>query len=189
MRDIMFAGQIKNIEFASKWREKLLPEVVREGKTLGRFLAKNKNLDADTLEDIRLTKAELSLGSKRFGVLSGINKKIHPVYEKKYKMGLVNPRLRKSRLEELREKYPKKKKPESSRNSKTASSTTQTSTSKVISPSQSTKTPLLAPKAKGSSLGKIGLVGAGLLTTGAVGYGIYRKMRSDKGKKRGRYAK
>ena len=33
----------------------------------------------------------------------------------------------------------------------------------------------------------LGLAGAGAL--GAVGYGIYRKMRSDKGRKRGQYSK
>lgn len=60
---------------------------------------------------------------------------------------------------------------------------------KVIPPQSTTKTPLLQPSIRGNSLNKIGLGAAGLLTTGAIGYTIYRKTRKDKGRKRGRYAK
>lgn len=35
--------------------------------------------------------------------------------------------------------------------------------------------------------GKLGLGAIGLLTAGAIGYSVYRKIRTDKGKKRGNY--
>lgn len=48
-------------------------------------------------------------------------------------------------------------------------------------------TQLLTPK---SGMGmKLGLGAVGLAATGAIGYGIYRKIRSDKNKKRGSYRK
>ena len=58
---------------------------------------------------------------------------------------------------------------------------------KVDSNTTKTSTSLLQPKSKLGMKGKLGLGAIGLATVGAVGYGIARKLRSDKGKKRGKY--
>ena len=62
-----------------------------------------------------------------------------------------------------------------------------TTTPQQIHASQTSKSKVISPKGSGKGL----LIGAGVATgavvLGGLGYGLYRKMRSDKGKKRGIY--
>ena len=62
-----------------------------------------------------------------------------------------------------------------------------TATPTQIQASQTSRSKVISPKGSGKGL----LIGAGVVTGAAVlgglGYGLYRKMRSDKGKKRGSY--
>jgi len=225
-------GQIKNIEFASRWRRELSPKTITQGKRLSYRIAeegktkdiedaianhkynakgqkarsgtssvsndpllksrsarndatRNKNkLFKNKPSTIKTPRSKVQRFAKRYSDNNISNSTIREADKVTEK---VREFIReRNLLKEANEKIDRTvddfnkavKSP-----SNVVSSPSKNSISEVIKPKSSTN--LLKPKGGGKSL----LIGAGIASAGAMGYGMYRKMRSDKGKKRGRYAK
>lgn len=234
MKKILFLGQVKNIEFASRWRKELTPKAVTQGKRLSYYISqdgktkdienaitnhkynakghrdrvgiskvsndpllksrsarndetRNKNkLFKNKQKTIKTPRSKV----ERFAKLYSDNNISNSTIKEGDKLAeLVRERIReKNLLKEANEKIDNTVKSFNDKvkaPSNVVNSPPKNSVSEVIKPKASNT--LLTPKK--SSLSKAGLVGAGLLTAGAIGYTIYRKTRKDKGKKRGRYAK
>lgn len=175
MRKIIFTGHTQNIEFTSKWKRKG-NGVDSITKDAGEYLAKYISKVIPKKERVRgvfpkLFKKgepmELTIGRGRSEVLrkkANIDKT--PIIQNTdFKTTNANGKQiisdkGRERLQQLRKNSKKRK-------------------SIVLS----------SIKSNSSKLNKKVIIGAGLLTAGAIGYGLSRKLRNDKGRKRGKYRK
>ena len=178
-----------NIEFASKWKKKLYPQSIKEGKEaafdIRRKLKKGRSLESaksgnwleidsgkteskkarESLENLIRNSKNKSSFTKKDTLVKPKNKIKSVADKKKELLDSIN-----KGLDEAKEKI----------------------ASKPPRPKPNVKyTPLPKQPSKVSQLllknkGKLALL-AGAGTLGAVGYGLYRKARSDKGKKRRLY--
>lgn len=218
MRKIVFTGQLQNIEFASRWRRELDPEGVARGKSLRKYLRKGQRLDADTLEKVnrRLMGSQIDAKALKKGLELEIDKRNNAnsrSYNKKgtyTQNGLVAPKDRNYRRQSLSnereirmdnaETLASKKRVAAMEEQFKNQPKTKIDYDKPnvkFEPKPSTPSNHVMPTNKGglglrsklSMRSKLSFAGAGLLTAGAIGYGLYRKKRSDKGKKRGNYRK
>jgi hypothetical protein len=198
MRKIVFIGQIQNVEFASRWRRELASLDVEEGRKLSKQIKQSYSLSDESpvpgkvmspkdREQNRLReniyKEKTKAGKKRQSFK--IDKT--PISSKRTRSDKL------AQLQILKENRANKiidKTVDDFNNAAKAPSNTS-------SQYKSIKTKMdfdfsgvgNEPKWDKTKLKKAGLGAAGLLTAGAIGYGVYRKMRSDKGKKRGNYRK
>ena len=167
MYKIQFIGSLnQSAEFASKWREKLYPEQVAKGKLLSKEIAKNKdNFWGDRqiiAEQNNLTKQKLKKEARQSRTNRNINKDSEVsenLDNKIYKSNKTSLSAKgQQKLKELKSAYKKRK-----------------FTANI-------------GKAKNFiGKNKLGIGAIGLATAGVLGYGLIKKMRSDKGKKRGFY--
>lgn len=233
MKKITFISQLKNIEFASRWRRELAPKAVTQGKKLSynisqdsktkdiedaianqKYNAKGQRNRAgissasdDPLLKSRSTRNDQTrnknkLFKNKSATLKTPRSKIQR-FAKRYSDNNISnssikeaDKITKLVRERIRERNLLKEANEKIDNtvksfndavkapSSTINNPPKNSVSEVIKPKASSS--LLKPKSGGKGL-LIGAGAAGLLTAGAIGYGMYRKRRSDKGKKRGSY--
>lgn len=212
MKRITFISQIKNIEFASRWRRELASLDVEEGRKLskqikqsysfsdkspvpgkvlspkdreqnrlGETIYKEKAKAAQKRQSLKIDKTPIEIDNHSKNIYDP-RRFAHSKPDEKIKLG---GKLGKERLEQLRQKY--------GRNKSLLGTPTAPTSSPDFKPPSAKDFDFTGlhnePKWDKIKLKKAGLAGAGLLTAGAIGYGIYRKMRSDKGKKRGNYHK
>lgn len=210
MKKITFIGTL-NSTFASKWREKLFPEQVQAGRGYAKkksqvekkstsnrmrdaVLEKDKTLIESVKQDAEKGRRKLNINQRTYDKSPGFYKgrtiydfEADKLAHSRGKKGIFTPRFKSSKqmAEEL---FPTNlfKSEEVINNKVTVPTNVPNSSAPKISP-PSAKTPLL--QAKKLPMGKIGIGAVGLTTLGAIGYGVTRKIRNDKGKKRGRYAK
>ena len=205
---ITFIGTLDST-FASRWRRELDPEGVARGKSLKKYLGKGQRLDEDTLEKVnrRLMGSQIDAKALKKGIeleIDNRNDKGSRSFNKKgtyTQNGLVAPKDRNYRRKSLSydreirmnnaeiaaskkrvaafENQPKKPKIDFDKPNVIFETKPPSKSTQVISPN----------KMKLGMKGKLGLGAVGLAATGAIGYGIYRKIRSDKNKKRGIYRK
>ena len=150
----------QNIEFASRWRRELAPREVAYGKLFQREYAVSKSKGHNSRLEADVN--EIRKDARRTREKYKINK--NPLDNPN-----LNTRIYKSnktsisgvgkeKLRQLKSAYNKRK----------------------------IKTNIVTAK-RFLSNNKLKLGAVGLATAGVIGYGLYRKMRSDKGRKRGRY--
>ena len=209
MKKIYFINQ-KQVQFASPWREKI-SNIVVDGRKIARQIAedrKNGEYDADYFKTkIEAKRSQSAIQKGRYVkntpdplLQSNINRKERLQQLRDNKAKRQAPKFSPQPKQELAEvndtlenKFKKETKEVIKPSSPISANTPKNNPVKIEShslPKTETKIPtnntsLLKPKR--NSLGKVGLGAVGLLTAGGIGYGIYRKLRSDKGKKRGAY--
>lgn len=196
MKRITFMGQVKNIEFASRWREKLTSLDVEQGRKLSTLIKQSYSLSDEA--PVAGGKIPSPRGREQNLLRERVYKEKAKAAQKRQslKIDKTSPKKeyasdRRFRLEKLRE----------NKANKLIDKTVDDFNKAVKAPSPSQAfNPKMEfdftglgneskPKWDKTKLKKAGLGAAGLLTAGAIGYGVYRKMRSDKGKKRGNYRK
>lgn len=229
MRKITFTGQLKNIEFASRWKRESLARTIRSGKETSQIIAEDikKGIPRQTAVDNQKSQlafdkdaATRDRDSLNNAIEKSKNKGTFNELTKRKRSGKTSRNtsrvkkavkgLKTSRF--FREKLPKSgTQPKTYKQANKLIDKTVDDFNKAVkapsnvvnSPSSSTAKPLLSSKSPSKSsnlLTKAGAIAAkhpGKLALGisAVGVGtalgmrMYRKMRSDKGKKRGNYRK
>ena len=158
MYKISFIGNLnQSAEFASRWREKLVPDQVAAGKLVAKYQYEGDAPKLDALYN-RVSKEGRQIRTK-------LNIDKTPIISEDYNNRIYKSEGKQSisatgkeKLKELKTAYKKRK-----------------FTANI-------------GKAKNFiGKNKLGIGLAGATALGGIGYGITRKMRSDKGKKRGFY--
>lgn len=158
MYKISFIGN-QNIEFASKWRERLVPDQVQTGRNISKKIATEKinirDINISNLQDrasnSRRTNKVVKYDTDPLTTRPEIMRREDRANGKK---GISNPG--RAKLNQLKDSAKKRKS-------------------------------ILGKAVKFIGKNKLGIGLAGAAALGGIGYGIARKMRSDKGKKRGFY--
>ena len=165
MREIQFANSTNNlITFASKWRKKLVPDEVRAGKNLAKQMSgtKDKYQFDKQIDNLRNKSLNSKLEKKIFKSRNLSN--FDEAYINKSADGKASLNSRgKTMLGYGRER---------------------SETRKVIKENLKEKAANIKNAKKLLGRRKVGLAIAGATAIGGIGYGIARKMRSDKGKRR-----
>lgn len=205
MKHITFIG-ILDSTFASRWRETYAPGMIEKGRNLSKDIAKNKGKVTSKLREQII---DLKSIEKESTAITDLWDKLHrgnnlPGYNRKKNDTIyyVDQENRQEKIKKLSQKLkenPVNRDTPFDRPISKSAVKNPPPKETVINPSKKTSlppnnpinskstTPLLKPKKL--PLGKLGLGTLGLAATGAIGYGLYRKTRNDKGKKRGRYSR
>ena len=197
-------GTSSKIEFGSKYEQKLSSELYRKGKELTKEIAKTKGLLNPELiakvADRKYNKEEWRT------TLNGIQRNMpRHSYNTKGRAypNIIDRHDRETRQERIKELSKKARENPANKKFPTEQNIPPVK-ERVVTPKNTTRLEplrdkknvviredfektLLTPK-PGMRM-KLGLGAVGLAATGAIGYGIYRKIRSDKNKKRGIYRK
>lgn len=187
---------MKNIEFA-KWDRRVDPETYREKRNLTKEIAKNKGVITSKLkEKISEKKRGAKAGKEVWDFLNRYHRERNiPGYNKKKydTIYYVDQENRQQRIKELSGKAKNnpriRETPYIKEIPKTTKSNTKiiTKVSSNSNKSKSYKETVKTAKEVGTFISKnrkIGLGIAGAAALGSIGYGIARKIRSDKGRKR-----
>jgi hypothetical protein len=188
---MIFIGNLKTADFASRWKRELAPDQVYQGKKLAKQIKQSYSLsDKSSVPGKTLSPRDREQGRLREKIyeekdkakrtrktykvnnepLPQNNRKITTIesgYGDTKRTKAVLTSTGESRLGELREKAAKRRPPQPT---------------PITSVNQSNK--FLGKAKKFIGKNKVGLGIAGAATLGAIGYGVARKIRSDKGRKR-----
>ena len=159
MINISFIGN-QNVEFASRWKRELVPEHIYWGNDAAKSIS-IRGGKIDNIDKIIFNKRNRE--TRKIKEILNINKDsiINDFDNKIYKSNKISLSAKgQEKLKKLKSAYKKRK-----------------------------FTANIGKAKKFISKNKLGLGAVGLATAGAIGYGLIRKMRSDKGKKRGFYSK
>lgn len=164
MKKIKFIGNTQS-NYASRWRREGYSNQVEWGKYLGRKYFSNENITPDELSYAINRRNQLKENATKDRAKRKINKELITGYSNRddriYKKDSVSiSDTGKEKLEKLKARYSERQQV-------------------ALKKKKLTK---LIKKGK-----KAALIGAGIGTLGYLGYKLARKLRKDKGKKRGSY--
>ena len=199
MKKLMFIGQVQSAEFAKKkvydyspsrtnvLKRTDIPKLKQEIANVNNGYSRLKNMGVQEIHKLKDQQKlnQITVRGMRLNYRTENNTKIDKLQIPVSKR-LESYKFNKEKDKEFAEVdnwLENRKKRNQVTAPKIESSKVTTNPNPKVNAAKSTTT-LLSPKPRIGIKGKLGLGAVGLLGAGAIGYSIYRKVRSDKGKKR-----